>query len=97
MESIVCKGSTSELRYRFSLFASLCAKNNGMQIGFDLARKIYDVRSDLVHSGTSNKFADDIFYYALDLMKVVVLDDIQDGKLNERLLEQINKFVNWQN
>lgn len=94
VESIVCKDSKSELRYRFSLLTSLCAKNNGLQFGFDLMRKIYDIRSDLVHSGTSSKFADDIFCHALELMKVVVLDDIQDGKLNERLLEQINKFVN---
>src|SRR5690606_29790918 len=66
LESLLTGNNNGELKYRFALNTNFLLKKaikSEVKVDFNTLKKLYDIRSALVHTGESKKFTKD--YYLL--------------------------------
>lgn len=88
IESIVCMNENNELRFRVSLYTSFIIEN----ISFDEVKYLYDIRSQLVHTGKSRNFNDNelkkVILVAKQILIKYLLEDISGKKILEKILSK---------
>ena len=73
LESLFLQDMYQELRFRFSLYISYILNNKiGIKITFSEIKKIYDTRSELLHSGKSRNYNQDLFTLTENLTRELV-------------------------
>lgn len=85
IESIVCGNEKNELRFRFSLFSHFLID----YADFNEFKKIYDIRSQLVHTGRSKLFSNQLLERIVRISKDILLEYIQNDVDGDEILRII--------
>jgi hypothetical protein len=76
LESLLTNNDTGELKFRFSLYVNHLLKNSmnsDISIDFPTAKKLYDIRSSLVHKGESKKYSIESHLLLKDITREILV------------------------
>lgn len=76
LESLLTGNDNGELKFRFALYMNHMLKNkikSDIEINFEIAKKLYDVRSSLAHSGESKKFSPELYLLMREITREILV------------------------
>ena len=85
LESLLINNDTGELKFRFSLYVNHILKNSiksEISIDFLTTKKLYDVRSSLVHKGESKKYSVELYILLKDITREILVWYINNENYN---------------
>ncbi|WP_072305078.1 HEPN domain-containing protein [Cellulophaga fucicola] len=85
LESLLTNNDTGELKFRFSLYVNHILRNSinsDIKIDFPTAKKLYDVRSSLVHKGESKKYSIELYLLLKDITREILVWHIENENYN---------------
>ncbi|NAY91403.1 hypothetical protein GTQ34_05675 [Muricauda sp. JGD-17] len=85
LESLLTGNDNGELKFRFALYMNHTLKNaikSEIEIDFITAKKLYDIRSSLVHSGVSKKFSKELYLLLRDITREILVWSIYNPNYN---------------
>mgnify|MGYP001791269413 CR=1 FL=1 len=79
LESLLIGNDNGELKFRLALYVNHILKNtikSDIEIDFATAKKLYDIRSSLVHTGVSKKFSKELYLLLRDITREILVWNI---------------------
>lgn len=90
---VLLNSSSSELRYRVcrNTAVLLGTSKQKSRLIFDKMKRLYDIRSQLVHTGACKKFSESDVPELKELVRVAIRKAIEIGKTKEKLEEKLTE------
>jgi hypothetical protein len=85
LESLLTNNDTGELKFRFALYVNHILRNtinSEIKIDFPTAKKLYDIRSSLVHKGESKKYSIELYLLLKDITREILVWHIRNENYN---------------
>jgi len=95
LESLYLDNDTNQLSFRFSLIISYILNNpTKTKFNFDWSKKIYDTRSELIHSGKSKKYNDELYNSLKENTGKLIIWYLKNNKNYKEIERKIFNILN---